>query len=161
MTAVPEIRLARPVASPVEDFISTFTRLGGQVHTGPDALDQALAGRTPVALADDRPSRHELAVAEVGVVHAVAAVASTGSVVVDARRVRSVSLLPPACVFIVNTADIVATPSDVLRNRTRWWPDGLPSQIVLVTGPSRSGDIELQLLTGVHGPGEVHVVLID
>jgi len=162
VSAVPEIRLTNPVMSPVDDFIASFTKLGGHVHRRGDAgIAEAIANRSPVAFADDRPTRQELAVAEVGVVHGVAAVASTGSIVVDSRRVRAISLLPPVAVFIVRTVDIVATPSDVLRNRQRWWPDGVPAQVVFVTGPSRSGDIELQLLTGVHGPGEVHCVLLD
>jgi L-lactate dehydrogenase complex protein LldG len=161
VSSAPEVRYARAISAPIDDFIAAFSRIGGQVHRGEGGVDEAIAGRAPVAFADDRPSRDALAVAEVGVVHATAGVAATGSIVVDARRVRSASLLPPACVFILRTADIVATPGDVLRHRQRWWPDGPPSQIVFVTGPSRSGDIELQLLTGVHGPGEVHAVLID
>jgi L-lactate utilization protein LutC len=159
--AVPEVIYARAITDPVEDFAAAWARNGGQVHRGADCVTAAIADRAPVAFAEDRPTRDELAAAEVGVVPAVAAVAATGSIVVDSRRVRSVSLLPPVCVFVVRAADVVATPADVLRNRQRWWPDGPPAQIVFVGGPSRSGDIELQLLTGVHGPGEVHAVITE
>ena len=38
--------------------------------------------------------------------------------------------------------------------------DNLPSNLAFITGPSKTGDIELQLTTGVHGPGRLHAVVI-
>ena len=100
--------------------------------------------------------------AGVAVVHATAAVAQTGSVVVDsdANGGRALSLLTPRAIFVIDAANIVDTPADVLRHRDRWWPNGPPSQIVLITGPSRSADIEMTLTVGVHGPGIVHALIV-
>ncbi len=95
--------------------------------------------------------------AAVGVVRAVAAAAQTGTVFLraDVNRGRAASLLPPACVFVIDAATIVDTLGDYLRGL-----EDPPSQLVAVTGPSRSADIESTLVIGVHGPGEVHAILI-
>jgi L-lactate dehydrogenase complex protein LldG len=96
------------------------------------------------------------------VVRATAAVAATGSIVVDSARAgRLVSLLPPVAVFVVDASSVVALTGDVLRHHDERWPDGPPTNVVFVTGPSRSGDIEMILAVGVHGPGEVHAVLVE
>ena len=85
------------------------------------------------------------------------ALADTGSVVLlstDEPRARS--LLPWVHVTIVREDRIVP---DLATLFERLGPD-LPSSVAIVTGPSRSADIEQRLAVGVHGPGEVHVVLL-
>ena len=101
----------------------------------------------------------EAAGAAVGVVRATAAAAQTGTVFLraDDNRGRAASLLPPTCVFVIDAATVVDTLGDHLRH-LRGTGD-LPSQLVAVTGPSRSADIESTLVIGVHGPGEVHAIL--
>jgi len=100
--------------------------------------------------------------AEVAVIQATAAVAQTASVVVDsdANSGRALSLLAPRAIFVIDAATIVDSPADVLRSRDRWWPKGPPSQIVMITGPSRSADIEMTLTIGIHGPGIVHALIV-
>ncbi len=94
--------------------------------------------------------------AALGVVRAVAAAAQTGTILLrsDDNRGRAASLLPTACIFVIDTGTIVDTLGDYLRD-----VEDLPSQLVAVTGPSRSADIESTLVIGVHGPGEVHAIL--
>ena len=125
---------------------------------GPQARFDALAG----ALRWPACGVAATARVDVAVVQATAAVAQTGSVVVDsdANGGRALSLLAPRAIFVIDAANIVDTPADVLRSRDRWWPHGPPSQIVMITGPSRSADIEMTLTVGVHGPGVVHALIV-
>lgn len=93
-------------------------------------------------------------------------VAETGTVVSlsAAQSPRSLSLLPPIHIAVAERAQIVPdlfdlfaalNVADPIKNLT------LPACVSLITGPSKTGDIELKLVTGVHGPGEIHVVLIN
>ena len=179
-----------PTAPLADRWAAAFEALGGQVHrTGPGgvgaAIAEATAGRGPV-LVDGRFGRRIVdsaaegaspdeqawldwpgcgidvaATAMVGVVEATAGIAATGTIVVDSDRTgRLVSLLPRVGVFVLREADIVALTGDVLRTHAERWPAGPPTNVVLLTGPSRSGDIEMRLVVGVHGPGEVHAVLV-
>ena len=163
----------------VERWVRAFGALGGHVHHATPAevaatIAVAVDGRGPV-LADERlePSHdhwlrwpecglEEAATARCGVIEATAAIAHTGSIVVDSDQVgRLVSLLPQVAVFIVKASSVVPLPGDVLRSQGERWPGGPPTNVVIITGPSRSGDIEMSLVVGVHGPGEVHAVLVE
>lgn len=96
----------------------------------------------------------------VGITGAQAALADTGSIVVISGpgRGRIASLLPPVHIAIVRTSDIVPSFAHFLAAHPSAADEG--SNLVIITGPSRTADIEMTLTRGVHGPREVHVVLI-
>lgn len=98
--------------------------------------------------------------AVVGITGAHAALADTGSVVLlhGEGRGRLVSLLPPVHVALVDVARLRATLGALFEAE----PDLLrqAANLVVVTGPSRTADIEMTLTRGVHGPRIVHVVFV-
>jgi len=89
--------------------------------------------------------------------HAAYALADTGSVVLlSSDEPRARSLLPFTHVTVVREDSILAGLAELFE---ALGPE-LPSSVAIVTGPSRSADIEQKLAVGVHGPGEVHVVIV-
>ena len=70
------------------------------------------------------------------------------------------SLLPATYLAIIEPSQIVPDLFDLFE-RIEERKHDLPSNIALVTGPSKTGDIELKLTTGVHGPGNVNVVIVE
>ena len=126
-----------------------------------DGLGAVLAAQGVEVREPDGPQT--VAGANLGVTGAAFGIALTGSVVVAADRAgcRTASLLPPVHVAIVRVGRLLATPDELFRQLPRRFPNGLPSNLVLITGPSRSADIELQLTLGVHGPRSLWVVLLS
>ncbi|MCL4246736.1 MAG: LUD domain-containing protein [Anaerolineae bacterium] len=98
-----------------------------------------------------------------GITGADAAIAATGTLVLSASagKGRIPTVLPPVWISIINSEQIFARLEEWLAHeRTQ----GLTtiqerSNLVFVTGPSRTGDIEMQLILGVHGPGTQYVVI--
>jgi len=99
-----------------------------------------------------------------GVVCPDYAIANTGTLVLQAcgGRGRSVSLLPSVLLAVFPAERLVMRMGEALeRLRSEGeTKGGLPSSITLVTGPSRSADIENDLTIGVHGPGKVHALIL-
>ncbi len=97
---------------------------------------------------------------EVGLTGAFAGLADTGSLVLASGpgRSRAASLLPPVHIAMLRQSRVFATlPAFLAANSG---VVDLGSNVVLVTGPSRTADIEMSLTHGVHGPREVHVIVV-
>jgi L-lactate dehydrogenase complex protein LldG len=103
----------------------------------------------------------ELDAASIGITGVDAAIADTGSLIVASGpgRPRLASLLTLVHVAIVRPRDIVTSLRSLIRARPSLVTRG--SNFVCITGPSRTADIEHTLSRGVHGPGEVHVILVS
>jgi L-lactate utilization protein LutC len=101
--------------------------------------------------------------ADLGVTSAVAAIATTGTLVVSTAAAggRTASLLPPAHLCVLPASRVVASSEEVLRPLSASTAAAMPSNLVLITGPSRSGDIEQIIALGVHGPIRVEIVLLE
>ena len=96
---------------------------------------------------------------QAGITGALLGIAESGSLVLvggDGRPLTA-SLLPDIHIAILRESDLVPTLLEALRHpQIR-----SASASVIITGPSRTGDIEMTLSIGVHGPKEVHVFLVD
>jgi L-lactate dehydrogenase complex protein LldG len=102
--------------------------------------------------------------AKVGLVRADWGVATTGSVVLlnGNGRGRSVSLLPPTLIVLLERGNLVSETRSVwVRIGKKSRDEGVPACINWITGPSRSADIEGDLSIGVHGPVRVFVYLLE
>ena len=100
---------------------------------------------------------------EAGVIQADYGLAETGSVVLIAspEKPRIISLLPPICYFVLPVSAMLDSMGQLMVElEDRHGRGEMPSTVNVVTGPSRTADIELSLTVGVHGPGEVHVILV-
>jgi L-lactate dehydrogenase complex protein LldG len=117
-------------------------------------------GRAVTLLGRD-VSRDELFAADVGITGVSGVIAETGSLLVTTSPTepRSGSLLPPVHIAIARQDQLIADLFDVFEKYSAERVP--PSNLVLITGPSKTGDIELKLVTGVHGPGEVYVIILD
>lgn len=89
------------------------------------------------------------------------AIAETGTIVLwpTAHEPRLMSVLPPIHVALVEADTIADNLDDLVRAQN--WAAGMPTNLVLVSGPSKTADIEQTLAYGVHGPKELIVLVIE
>lgn len=186
---VPPARLTFTPTDPetrIAEFLSRFHALAGRTHRASSPEDacayiaSATAGKTAIASnapvlrecgitslpnvssghTDAAELRALCATAHFGVTGADYALAATGTLVMlsSAREARLISLLPPVHIAVVSAASILTCLDELLAILPQ--PAEQTSSMVLITGPSRTADIEQILVRGVHGPGEIHVVVL-
>jgi L-lactate dehydrogenase complex protein LldG len=88
------------------------------------------------------------------------AIAETGSLILwpDKHEPRLMSLVPPVHFALLDAERIFSTFAEAVNAQN--WPAGMPTNALLVSGPSKSADIEQTLAYGVHGPKELVVLLV-
>ena len=186
---VTEVPVITPTNLDPSDLAGTFaamaTRVGMHVHriAGLDELVPLLAalveerGIKKAVVSADADARaagemlevfgvevttlsvDDAAEADLGVTGAALGIAATGSLVQAsaASGGRTASLLPTGHLCVIREGQLVATTRDAIRWVAR---ERESSNVVFITGPSRSADIEQLLVTGVHGPTTVDIVLV-
>ncbi|MDO9130253.1 MAG: LUD domain-containing protein [Anaerolineales bacterium] len=127
---------------------ATFMVAQGQGHT--------LSGHLALPL---QIVREPDPTARVGITGALAGIAETGSLVITSGEGRplTASLLPEIHIAVLRAKDLYASLPQVINLREV----REASAAVLITGPSRTADIEMTLTIGVHGPKELHVFVVD
>jgi L-lactate dehydrogenase complex protein LldG len=100
------------------------------------------------------------AAADAGITSADYALADTGTLVMlsSPAEARLISLLPPVHIAVVPKECVLSGLDELFGILPL--PADQTSSMVLITGPSRTADIEQILVRGVHGPGEIHVVVV-
>jgi L-lactate dehydrogenase complex protein LldG len=182
--APPSPTLATRFAERVAAVDAHCTIVSGEVHAaqaltqilteararrvvGSDApLVQRLLRALPDGFACERLeglSRDQLFATDAGVTAAQWGIAETGTLVLESasERSRLLSLVPPLHVAVLSARRICASLGDALGHVQGAHATLASHAITLITGPSRTSDIELTLVVGVHGPQAVHVLLME
>jgi L-lactate dehydrogenase complex protein LldG len=147
------------VAKTVSDFLRS--------HNLPQSLR---LGSDPVLAAIDWPKRgapqlldgpsdgNDLA----GLSHAFGAVSETGTLVLlsGPDNPTTVNFLPENHIVLVAESDIVANYEAIWPKLRRRLKGAMPRTVNMITGPSRSADIEQTLILGAHGPVRLHIIVV-
>jgi L-lactate dehydrogenase complex protein LldG len=155
-----EAASAAEVPAAVAGYLRS-TNLPLRVRVGNDAYLEALPWKSEPALERKRgPAAGD---DEVGLSHASAAVAETGTLVLasGADNPVTITFLPETSIVVVEDKDLVGGYEGAWEKvRARFGAGAMPRTVNFVSGPSRTADIGGQLVMGAHGPRRLCVVLV-
>ncbi|MCG7993008.1 MAG: lactate utilization protein [Candidatus Thiodiazotropha lotti] len=87
-------------------------------------------------------------------------IAETGTLVLmpDRDEPRLMSLVPPVHIALLDATKLYQSFAEVIEKEQ--WADGLPTNVLLISGPSKTADIEQTLAYGIHGPKQLITLLL-
>lgn len=109
-------------------------------------------------------SEHDkLVQSHVGITGCEALVARLGSVMVSTGQMagRQIFIYPEIHIVFARASQLVSDLKDALLKIRKKYDQRMPSMVTLITGPSRTADIEKTLVMGAHGPKELYVFLLE
>lgn len=105
--------------------------------------------------------KNELFQIDAAITTTIGAIAETGAIVLwpDEKEPRLMSLVPPVHIAVLEADKIYNSFCEIIE--VQKWPDNMPTNALLISGPSKTADIEMTLAFGVHGPRELILLIID
>jgi L-lactate dehydrogenase complex protein LldG len=137
---------------PIKDIRELLVRVGVTRHVPDIARDPLLR----------REQWHDLDTVRVGITGALGGLADTGSIIVASgqHRSRAASLLPETHIALLSAARLYATMQAFFAASSAQELTKNSSNLIFITGPSRTADIEMIITRGVHGPKRLCIVLL-
>lgn len=98
---------------------------------------------------------------DAGITSTLGAVTDTGAIILwsSEKEPRLMSLVPPIHIAVVQADTVYNSLLEVMQKEN--WSDRMPTNAFLISGPSKTADIELTLAFGVHGPKELIVLIVE
>ncbi len=161
MSSVTRVSGRAGVPAAIADYLRQHN-LPSQIRTGADPRLAGLPWETAPHL--ERSDGASDGNDAVGVSHAFAGVAETGSLMMTSGpdNPTTLNFLPDSHIVVLSAGDIAGDYETVWTNIRKQYGKGImPRTVNMITGPSRSADIEQTLLLGAHGPRALHIIVVE
>ena len=160
--AVKEATLARDLAAWLDEEGVTSLACG-QGGRWQEEVAAACAGRSVLTPSGEFASWKDdlFDVCQAGIPHCAGAIAETGTLVLlpDGGEPRTLSLVPPCHIALLAASTIADNLAGLVEGGC--WQQAMPTNLLLVSGPSKTADIQQTLAYGAHGPSRLLVVLVE
>lgn len=154
--------LATDLTKVIQDKSLSQIAVGGELLARQDLCDriQTVCALRPVQSVHSE-QRVLFEEADAGLTLSYASIAETGTIVLRSspQSPRLLSLVPPVHIAIVDTQRLYDTLFDLMHQEG--WSEGLPTNVILVSSPSKTADIQQTLAYGAHGPKQLVVMLVE